>query len=122
MRTDLVYELVDMRAPSAQHYPFPALGLLQHEGAGVTLHFPNGHGFRVELPDDDASSRFEEHDGGSITLHREDGDVVLVPLAVERYEQWLWPFLGSKAPQRFDNEAALHRYWRAWILEREVGA
>lgn len=120
MRTDIVYELVDVRRPESPHYPLPPLAVLQGVSGGLDVLFPNGHGFHVELPDDDASVRFEEHNGGDITIHRDDGDVVLVPLTAERYGM-VCRFLGERAPRSFDSEAAMHRYWRSWITEREVG-
>lgn len=121
MRTDIVYELIDVRRPESAHYPFPPLALLQAVRGGIDVHFPGGAGFHLELPDDDASTHFEEHDGGDITLHRDDGDVVLSPLTAEHYD-FLWPFLGERAPQSFPSDMTMHRYWRAQIGRQEIAS
>lgn len=113
MRTDIVYEVIDLRRNGGGTITSAPLARLGYVPNGIEVSFLNDHGMVLVLPDDDASERFED-DGARVTLHFDDGDIVLEPLTVERYMKQVRPFL--KDAPIFGDEDQLQRYWYSQLV------
>ena len=120
MRTDRVYEVIDLRPPRPDRQHLMPLAILGYVPGGIEVVLVNKQGFTVDLPDEDASERFEDDSGiERVTLHFEDGDVVFDQLTAERYDLLVRPFVGPGPAFAPSEEDAMHRYWRNFILDQE---
>jgi hypothetical protein len=119
MKTDISYEVIDLRDVDQTHKML-SVAMVQPMPGGLSILALNRRGLFLDLesiPDDEAP--IEDHeDQGRLIVHTEEGTIVLEALGLDNWRKNVLPFFGDDG-QVFsrDKEVNDHYYQRLREME-----